>query len=191
MQVICCLCSGITIYLMVSYKHLQTSMRHRELTGRGRPQRVMTSEAMLILWALLCGFFTGGFVSLVSPVIVSISDNNLAEIGCVLLPSAASFTRDVLPIRPETCLPVQTPTRDRLRPHCRRRSRRQSSLRTPDRESKRRLSRLDHVRGFSRSLGRPGGARWQDGFRKAEGHMACVAAGALMREGHVRRGSEI
>ncbi|KWU42245.1 MFS general substrate transporter, partial [Rhodotorula sp. JG-1b] len=59
MQVICCLCSGITIYLMV----------------------IMTSEAMLILWALLCGFFTGGFVSLVSPVIVSISDNNLAEIG--------------------------------------------------------------------------------------------------------------
>ncbi|KAG0653482.1 hypothetical protein C6P46_002753 [Rhodotorula mucilaginosa] len=36
---------------------------------------------MLILWALLCGFFTGGFVSLVSPVIVSVSDNNLAEIG--------------------------------------------------------------------------------------------------------------
>lgn len=57
---------------------------------------------MLILWALLCGFFTGGFVSLVSPVIVSISDNNLAEIGCVLLPSAASLTRDVLPVRPET-----------------------------------------------------------------------------------------
>ncbi|GAA5991620.1 hypothetical protein JCM10908_005792 [Rhodotorula pacifica] len=59
MQVLCCLCSGIMIFLM----------------------RVMTSQAMLILWALLCGFFTGGFISLVSPVIVSVSDNNLAEVG--------------------------------------------------------------------------------------------------------------
>lgn len=50
----------------------------------------MTSESMLILWALLCGFFTGGFVSLVSPVVVSISDNNLAEMGYAVLPSSTA-----------------------------------------------------------------------------------------------------
>ncbi|BGP53278.1 hypothetical protein JCM8202_002603 [Rhodotorula sphaerocarpa] len=59
MQALCCLCSGVMIFLM----------------------RVMTSQGLLILWALLCGFFTGGFISLVSPVIVSVSNNNLAEVG--------------------------------------------------------------------------------------------------------------
>ncbi|GAA5873983.1 hypothetical protein JCM3774_004058 [Rhodotorula dairenensis] len=58
-QIICCLLGGITIYLM----------------------RIMTSQPLLILWAVLCGFFTGGFVSLASPAIVSISNNNLAEVG--------------------------------------------------------------------------------------------------------------
>ncbi|POY70774.1 hypothetical protein BMF94_6185 [Rhodotorula taiwanensis] len=59
MQAFCCLLSGIMIYLM----------------------RVMTSRGLLILWALFCGFFTGGFISLVSPVVVSVSNNSLAEIG--------------------------------------------------------------------------------------------------------------
>lgn len=35
MQIVCCLCSGITIYLMVRYKHLQLPTRSGKLTDSG------------------------------------------------------------------------------------------------------------------------------------------------------------
>ncbi|BGP37108.1 hypothetical protein JCM10449v2_001012 [Rhodotorula kratochvilovae] len=57
-QAVCCFGAGIMIFLM----------------------KVMTSEALLILHAVLYGFFSGAFIALVSPITVSIS-NDLSEIG--------------------------------------------------------------------------------------------------------------
>lgn len=64
-QAVCCFGAGTVIFLM----------------------RVMkSSDALLILHAVLYGFFSGAFISLVSPVTVSIS-RDLSEIGCVAFPS--------------------------------------------------------------------------------------------------------
>ncbi|GAA5846498.1 hypothetical protein JCM9279_006714 [Rhodotorula babjevae] len=57
-QVVCCFCAAIMAFLM----------------------RVMTTEALLIAHAILYGFFSGAFISLVSPLVVSMS-KDLSEIG--------------------------------------------------------------------------------------------------------------
>ncbi|GAA5826550.1 hypothetical protein JCM3770_007373 [Rhodotorula araucariae] len=57
-QVVCCFTSAVVVFCM----------------------KVMTSEALLILNAVLFGFFGGAFIALLSPVIVSLS-NDLSEIG--------------------------------------------------------------------------------------------------------------
>ncbi|GAA5887414.1 hypothetical protein JCM5296_007132 [Sporobolomyces johnsonii] len=58
LQATCCACAGIVLFCMYA----------------------MTSSGAIIVFAILYGFFSGGFISLVSPVIVSIS-NDLSEIG--------------------------------------------------------------------------------------------------------------
>ncbi|BGP29233.1 hypothetical protein JCM10296v2_000971 [Rhodotorula toruloides] len=56
--VFCCTCAGVILFCM----------------------HIMTSQPALVAFAILYGFFSGGFISLVSPLIVSISDH-LGEIG--------------------------------------------------------------------------------------------------------------
>lgn len=61
----------------------------------------MTSQPALIAFAILYGFFSGGFISLVSPLIVSISDH-LGEIGCVVAfgpPLRSTFLTIFLAVR--------------------------------------------------------------------------------------------
>ncbi|GAA5903483.1 hypothetical protein JCM6882_006559 [Rhodosporidiobolus microsporus] len=57
-QCTCMLCAGIILFFM----------------------KLATSAAGIVIFALLYGFFSGGFISLVSPVIVSLS-SDLSEIG--------------------------------------------------------------------------------------------------------------
>ncbi|GAA5857705.1 hypothetical protein JCM8547_004337 [Rhodosporidiobolus lusitaniae] len=57
-QSLCCLCAGILLFFM----------------------HIMTSPAAIVIFAALYGGFSGGFISLVSPVIVSMS-KDLSEIG--------------------------------------------------------------------------------------------------------------
>ncbi|GEM11995.1 MFS monocarboxylate transporter [Rhodotorula toruloides] len=52
----------------------------RTLPNLVADSQIMTSQPALISFAILYGFFSGGFISLVSPLIVSISDH-LGEIG--------------------------------------------------------------------------------------------------------------
>lgn len=80
MQAACCGIAGVVLFCMVRCCRLHFVLCPD--TDALPLQHVMTSDSALIAFAVLYGFFSGGFLALVSPSIVSIS-KDISEIGCV------------------------------------------------------------------------------------------------------------